>query len=429
MKDKRKIAVIGLGYVGLPVATIFAREGYEVVGFDVSQKRVDELKNKIDVTIEVEPHELESENLHFTCDASDMKSCDFFIVTVPTPIDDANQPDLSILRSASKTIGEVLSKGDIVVYESTVYPGATEEDCIPELEQASGLVCGKDFKVGYSPERINPGDKEHRFDKIKKVVSGQDEETLEIVAEVYGSVVTAGIHKAPTIKAAEAAKVIENTQRDINIALMNELALICEALDIDTNDVLEAAGTKWNFLKFFPGFVGGHCISVDPYYLTHRAERAGLHPQVILAGRRINDEMGKVVARHLVKRLIKQGKNNGPMTVNILGFTFKENVPDIRNTRVIDVVRELEAYGIKCNINDTHADFEETKEEYGIELQELNKMPPADAVVLTVPHNEYLSLGWDKLQKLLKNDEGLFLDLKSRLDRSTVPSKVDLWRL
>ena len=267
MSTKRKIAIIGLGYVGLPVATTFAREGFKVVGFDVSQKRIKELKNKIDKTNEVSSHELKSKNLNFTYDKSDLKKCDFYIVTVPTPINNAKQPDLSILKEASKTIGSVLNCGDIVVYESTVYPGATEEDCVPILEETSGLKYGVNFKVGYSPERINPGDKEHRFDKIKKVVSGQDEEALNIIADVYGSVVTAGIHKAPTIKTAEAAKVIENTQRDINIALMNELALICEALEIDTNDVLEAAATKWNFLKFYPGFVGGHCISVDPYYL------------------------------------------------------------------------------------------------------------------------------------------------------------------
>lgn len=428
MIQDRKIAVIGLGYVGLPVATIFAREGFKVVGFDISKKRINELKNKIDVTNEVEPEELILENLKYTNEADDLKSCDFFIVTVPTPINEAKQPDLSILKSASRTIGEALNKGDIVVYESTVYPGATEEDCMPVLEEASGLKCGTDFKVGYSPERINPGDKEHRFDLIMKVVSGQDEETLDIIADVYGAVVTAGIHKAPTIKAAEAAKVIENTQRDINIALMNELALICEALDIDTHDVLEAAATKWNFLKFYPGFVGGHCISVDPYYLTHRAERAGLHPKVILAGRRINDEMGKTVARHLVKRLIKQGAS-GPLSVNLLGFTFKDGVPDIRNTRVIDVVNELEAYGIKTTVNDTWADPQETKDTYGIDLVDLDKLEPADAVVITVPHQDYLDMDWQDIQKLLKNGKGIVLDLKARLDRTTVPDGITLWRL
>ena len=428
MSTKRKIAIIGLGYVGLPVATTFAREGFKVVGFDVSQKRIKELKNKIDKTNEVSSHELKSKNLNFTYDKSDLKKCDFYIVTVPTPINNAKQPDLSILKEASKTIGSVLNCGDIVVYESTVYPGATEEDCVPILEETSGLKYGVNFKVGYSPERINPGDKEHRFDKIKKVVSGQDEEALNIIADVYGSVVTAGIHKAPTIKTAEAAKVIENTQRDINIALMNELALICEALEIDTNDVLEAAATKWNFLKFYPGFVGGHCISVDPYYLTHRAERSGLHPRVILAGRRINDEMGKTVARHLVKKLIKQGSNNF-LSVNFLGFTFKENVPDIRNTRVIDVVNELKAYGISTAVHDALACPEETKNEYGIKLQTLDSMEPADALVLAVPHQYYMDMTWSDIQKLLKDGKGIILDLKSRLDRSTTPEGITLWRL
>ncbi|MGB7258618.1 MAG: nucleotide sugar dehydrogenase, partial [Pseudolabrys sp.] len=328
MSHSRKIAVIGLGYVGLPVVVAFARSGATAIGFDIDRKRIAELKAGRDRTREVEPEDLAQKSLTYTDDAGSLKSADFFIVTVPTPIDETNKPDLRALLSASETVGAALKKGDIVVYESTVYPGAIEEDCAPVLENASKLVCGRDFTLGYSPERINPGDKAHRFETIKKVVSGQDARTLDIVADVYGSVVTAGIHRAPSIRVAEAAKVIENTQRDLNIAFMNELSAIFQKMGIDTGDVLAAAGTKWNFQNFQPGLVGGHCIGVDPYYLTHRAERAGYRPEIILAGRRINDDMGERVARQCMQMV---GERKGAL-VTVLGMTFKENVPDIRNS-------------------------------------------------------------------------------------------------
>ena len=350
MSHNRKIAVIGLGYVGLPVAVSFARSGARVIGYDIDADRIAELRDGHDRTREVEAAELGQPSLVLTAAAEALRDADFFIVTVPTPIDDALRPDLRAMLSASRTVGTVLKRGDIVVYESTVYPGAVEEECVPVLEKTSGLAAGVDFTVGYSPERINPGDKAHRFESIIKVVAGQDEKTLAVVADVYGSVVTAGVHRAPSIKVAEAAKVIENTQRDLNIALMNELSAICHALRIDTGDVLAAARTKWNFLPFLPGLVGGHCIGVDPYYLTHRAERAGYHPQVILAGRRINDGVGQRIARECVRLLLRAGTSDA--TVTVLGLTFKEDVPDIRNSRVVDIVRELKSFGIKVQVHD-----------------------------------------------------------------------------
>ncbi len=340
MSPRRKIAVIGLGYVGLPVAVAFAREGFAVTGFDIDASRVRELEGGHDRTREVEASDLKHPSLRFTRDADALRTSDFFIVTVPTPIDEARQPDLRAMFEASRLVGAALKKGDIVVYESTVYPGAVEEECAPILEQCSKLRVGTDFNVGYSPERINPGDKQHRLESIMKVVSAQNAETLEIIAGVYGAVVKAGIHRAPSIRVAEAAKVIENTQRDLNIAFMNELSLIFQALEIDTGDVLAAARTKWNFLPFQPGLVGGHCIGVDPYYLTYRAERAGYHPEVILAGRRINDGMGQRVAKECVRGLLRRKGAGGIVT--ILGLTFKEDVPDTRNSRVVDIVRELE---------------------------------------------------------------------------------------
>src|SRR5579871_5033467 len=341
----RKIAVIGLGYVGLPVAVAFARAGAPVIGFDIDRTRIDELRAGHDRTREVESADLAQRALAYTADAADLARADFYIVTVPTPIDDAKRPDLRALLAASDTVGRALKRGDVVVYESTVYPGAIEEDCAPVLARASGLVAGRDFTLGYSPERINPGDRKHRFETITKVVSAQDEKTLDLVAAVYGSAVTAGIHRAPSIKVAEAAKVIENTQRDLNIAFMNELSAICHALGIDTGDVLAAARTKWNFLPFYPGLVGGHCIGVDPYYITHRAERAGYAPQVILAGRQINDGVGYRVAHECVRLLLRTGASDA--TVTVLGLTFKENVPDIRNSKVVDIVGELKSFGIR----------------------------------------------------------------------------------
>jgi len=423
----RKIAVIGLGYVGLPVAVAFARGGARVIGFDIDRQRVDELRAGRDRTREVEADELSLKSLHLTADAAALKDADFYIVTVPTPIDAANRPDLGAMLAASRTVGSVLKRGDIVVYESTVYPGAVEEDCLPVLESASGLACGRDFTVGYSPERINPGDKQHRFETIVKVVAGQDEKTADVVAAVYGSVVKAGIHRAPSIKVAEAAKVIENTQRDLNIAFMNELAAICHRLDIDTADVLAAAATKWNFLNYQPGLVGGHCIGVDPYYLTYRAEKAGYHPEIILAGRRINDGMGEWIARECVRSMTLRRRTDPLVTV--LGMTFKENVPDIRNSKVIDVVRELSRFGIRTQVHDPLASAEEAKEEYGISLTSMEKLEPADAVILAVVHQSYLTEGWRLMQRLLRAGSGVVLDVKSKLDRASKPEGIELWRL
>lgn len=427
MSHGRKIAVIGLGYVGLPVAAAFARAGVSVVGFDIDQKRIGELREGHDRTHEVDRTDLHHPSLSFTDDVKALASSDFYIVTVPTPIDEARQPDLGAMFAASRTVGGALKKGDIVVYESTVYPGAVEEDCVPILEKASGLKAGSGFKVGYSPERINPGDKQHRFETIMKVVSAQDGATLDIVADVYGSVVTAGVHRAPSIKVAEAAKVIENTQRDINIAFMNELSLIFQALDIDTGDVLAAARTKWNFMPFQPGLVGGHCIGVDPYYLTYRAEKAGYHPEVILAGRRINDGMGQRVARECIRGLLRRKGSGGIVTV--LGLTFKEDVPDTRNSRVVDVIRELESFGLTVQVSDPMADSADAMHEHGVTLTDFNTLQPADAVIVAVAHKNYINAGWPMIQKLLLNGEGLVLDIKARLDRTKQPAGVELWRL
>ncbi len=427
MGHGRKIAVIGLGYVGLPVAVAFARANVPVIGFDIDQKRIAELCRLHDRTHEVDPANLRHASLTFTHDANALASSDFFIVTVPTPIDEARQPDLGAMFAASRTVGSALKKGDIVVYESTVYPGAVEDDCVPLLEKASGLKAGSDFKVGYSPERINPGDKQHRFETIMKVVSAQDAATLDIVANVYGSVVTAGIHRAPSIKVAEAAKVIENTQRDLNIAFMNELSLIFQALNIDTGDVLAAARTKWNFMPFQPGLVGGHCIGVDPYYLTYRAEKAGYHPEVILAGRRINDGMGQRIARECIRGLLRRKSNASVVTV--LGLTFKEDVPDTRNSRVVDVIRELQSFGLTVQVSDPMADSSDALHEYGVKLVDFDSLKPADAVIMAVAHKTYIDAGWPMIQKLLVGGHGLVLDVKMKLDRGELPTGIELWRL
>ncbi len=427
MNHNRKIAVIGLGYVGLPVAVAFARSGTPVIGFDIDRKRVDELRAGHDRTREVEPDGLIFPGLQYEYDVAHLRDADFYIVTVPTPIDVARRPDLRAMLAASASVGGVLKRGDIVVYESTVYPGAVEEDCMPVLELTSGLKAGADFTVGYSPERINPGDKLHRFETIMKVVSAQDARTLDIVAAVYGSVVTAGIHRAPSIKVAEAAKVIENTQRDLNIAFMNELSAVFQTLGIDTGDVLAAAGTKWNFQKFEPGLVGGHCIGVDPYYLTYRAEKAGYHPEIILAGRRVNDAMGARVANECMRALLQRGCGNP--TVTILGMTFKENVPDIRNTKVIDIARALTQVGINVQIHDPEALPEEAMHEYGITLIPFDLLKPTDAVLLAVAHRQYVLGGWPMIAKLLKGGHGTVLDVKSKLDRAQRPEEIDLWRL
>ncbi|HVY59198.1 MAG TPA: nucleotide sugar dehydrogenase [Xanthobacteraceae bacterium] len=423
----RKIAVIGLGYVGLPVAVAFARTGVPVTAYDIDARRIAELRAGNDRTREVDEEDLRQPSLTYTHDPAALAAADFYIVTVPTPIDAANRPDLGAMLAATRTISDVLSRGDIVVYESTVYPGAVEEECVPVLAAGSGLVCGRDFGVGYSPERINPGDRTHRFETITKVVSAQDHATLDIVAAVYGSVVKAGVHRAPSIKVAEAAKVIENTQRDLNIAFMNELSAICHALGIDTGDVIAAARTKWNFLPFYPGLVGGHCIGVDPYYLTHRAEKAGHHPEVILAGRRINDGVAARVARECVRRLLR--RNRGSATVTVLGLTFKENVPDIRNSKVAEIVRELKSFGMDVQVHDPLALPGDAEREYGIECVPMPALRPADALVLAVAHDEYLHGGWTLMRKLLKDGEGLVVDVKSILDRARRPEGIELWRL
>ena len=422
----RNLAVVGLGYVGLPVAVTFGKT-HEVMGFDINDRRINELKENYDKTNEVTTEDLKEANIKFTSNAEDLKAADFIIVAVPTPIDKNNKPDLTPLLKASETVGKVLTKDTIIVYESTVYPGATEEDCVPILEKESGLTCGKDFFVGYSPERINPGDKVHTFETITKVVSGQTPEVLDIVAEVYGSVVTAGIHKASSIKVAEAAKVIENTQRDVNIALMNELALIFDKLNIDTNEVLKASGTKWNFLNFKPGLVGGHCIGVDPYYLTHKAQEVGHHPEVILAGRRINDDMSKFIASNVVKGLLKQGLEVQGAKVNILGLTFKENCPDLRNTKVIHIVEELKDYGLEVHVNDVEADKDEAKKFYNIDLESKEQLPLADAVVFAVAHKDYVQNKQDYIN-LTKNN-GVVFDIKGVIDNNDVSSNQGLWRL
>ncbi|MBA4338920.1 MAG: nucleotide sugar dehydrogenase [Hyphomonas sp.] len=427
MQERRKIAVIGLGYVGLPVAVSFAKAGFSVVGFEIDQTRVSELREGVDRTHEVSKADLDAARINYSADEAVLRTADFIIITVPTPIDDALVPDLGAVRAASRTVGRVLKRGDIVVYESTVYPGCTEEECAPILEQASGLRCGVDFTLGYSPERINPGDKEHRFETICKVVSGQDQRTLDIVAETYAAVVTAGVHRAPTIRVAEAAKVIENTQRDLNIALMNELSLILNRLGIDTNDVLEAAGTKWNFLNFRPGLVGGHCIGVDPYYLTHKAQKAGYHPEVVLAGRRVNDGMARHVAQECVRLLGREGRIASRATM--LGITFKEDVPDVRNSKAIDIVRELNRFGVSVEVADIQARPETTVHEYGIELVEQERLHSADAVVLAVAHQEYRVGGWKLIQSLLKDGRGVVMDIKGVLPRDAIPDGIVLWRM
>ena len=425
---QRKVAVIGLGYVGLPVAVELGKVG-PVIGFDINKTRIEELKKGIDRTREVSDEEFRGAQVYYTAAKEDLKGADFFIVTVPTPVDNANNPDLSLVFKASQTVGEALSKGAIVVYESTVYPGATEEECVPILAKASGLRNPEDFTVGLSPERINPGDKTHRFTKIKKVVSGQDAKTLDIVCEVYGSVVEAGLYRAASIKVAEAAKVIENTQRDLNIALVNELAVIFDKMGIDTNDVLDAAATKWNFLNFRPGLVGGHCIGVDPYYLTHKAETLGYIPQVILAGRKLNSELGTHIAERAIKTAILAGqKINGAHAI-VLGITFKENVPDLRNTRVVDIVRTLQSYGMNVQVTDPLAQPEDALHEYGIELIDFEKLQPASIVVFAVSHEAYVAMPDGHLDKIARPGAAI-IDVKGMLDRNDLTSRgYAVWRL
>ncbi len=427
--DKQRIvSVVGLGYVGLPVAVAFGKVS-RTVGFDINPTRIAELKAGHDRTGEVEKADLAATDILYTDQIEELRLANFHIVAVPTPVNDANQPDLTPVLRASESVGRALKRGDIVVYETTVYPGVTEEECVPILEARSGLTCGPDFKVGYSPERINPGDKEHTFTKIKKVVSGQDAETCDIVAQVYESVVTAGVHRAASIKVAEAAKVIENTQRDLNIALMNELALIFDLMGIDTNDVLEAAGTKWNFLKFKPGLVGGHCIGVDPYYLTHKAEKLGYIPQVILSGRRINNGMGKFIAQRCIKEMVHAGHSIAGCSVTILGLTFKEDCPDLRNSKVIDIIRELEDYDIKIQVHDALADSAEAVHEYGVSLTPFNQLAPASAVIVAVAHAQYRTLDPKAILSLL-GDAPVLIDVKGIYDPTRFRAQgIRTWRL
>ena len=425
----RKVAVVGLGYVGLPIAVAFGKQ-QRVIGFDINKAKIAELQKDLDRTGEVSSADLKATDVHYTYQPGDLKTADFIIVAVPTPINEALQPDLTALRKSSELIGANLSPGSIVVFESTVYPGATEEVCRPILEHASGMKCGVDFKLGYSPERINPGDKEHTLEKITKVVSAQDDATLEIVAHTYALVVKAGIHRASSIRVAEAAKVIENTQRDLNIALMNELALIFHRLGIDTRSVLEAAGTKWNFLKFSPGLVGGHCIGVDPYYLTSKAESVGYHPQVILAGRRINNGMGKFVAEQTMKQLSELARPVNNLKVAVLGLTFKENVPDLRNSRVPDIIHELLEYGVQVLVHDPIAEPKEAVEEYGIHLSKWDDLRDIDGIIVAVAHRGYADMGLQKLLKPLRSQrEGVIIDVKCLLDQSKLPKTLKYWRL
>lgn len=427
---EERISLVGLGYVGMPIAVAFAKK-VKVIGYDLNAAKIALYQSGVDPTNEVGNEAIRSTTVEFTSDETKLREAKFHIVAVPTPVNGDHTPDLTPVEGASRILGRNLTKGSIVVFESTVYPGVTEDICVPILEKESGLKCGVDFKIGYSPERINPGDKEHRLENIKKIVSGMDEETLDEVAHVYELVVAAGVHRAESIKVAEAAKVIENSQRDINIAFMNELSIIFNKMGIDTKSVLEAAGTKWNFLKFYPGLVGGHCIGVDPYYLTYKAEQLGYHSQIILSGRRINDDMGKYCAENLVKQLIKADRPVKNAKVAILGFTFKENCPDTRNTKIIDIYNELKEYGITAVIADPNADAAEAKRLYGVEFVSFDAIRDMDAVILAVAHEQFKTLNMETIGALYaKNTPKVLLDLKGLLDRKTYEQAgYRYWRL
>ncbi len=422
-----KVAVIGLGYVGLPLSVSLAKK-FDTIGFDISARRIEELKAGNDSTHEISADALRASSLQLTSDAADIAGRTVYIVTVPTPIDDANRPDFTAVLSACRLVGPVLSHGAIVVFESTVYPGVTEDICGPALEKASGLKCGTDFTLGYSPERINPGDKEHPLENIIKVVAGQDTETLDRLAAVYGAIIDAGIHLAPSIKVAEAAKVLENTQRDVNIALMNEVSKICDLVGIRSRDVLAAAGTKWNFLKFHPGLVGGHCIGVDPYYLTAKAEEMGYHPEVILSGRRVNDSMGSYVAQRVIKLVARHDLPLNKMRVGILGFTFKENVPDIRNSKVVDIYTELASFGVQPLIHDPMADPHTVTEEYGVELATMDEFRDLHALILAVPHLPYTKFDANGISNMLWVN-GIFVDVKSCVSPELLRDDIHYWSL
>lgn len=429
VNGEEALSLVGLGYVGMPIAVAFAKK-VKVVGFDLNKAKIELYKNGVDPTHEVGDDAIKASSVEFTSDENDLKKAKFHIVAVPTPVNDDKTPDLGPVEGASQVLGRNLTKGSIVVFESTVYPGVTEEVCVPILEKESGLKCGVDFKVGYSPERINPGDKEHRLETITKIVSGMDEESLEEIANVYSLVIKAGVYRAESIMVAEAAKVIENSQRDINIAFMNELSIIFNRMGIDTQAVLKAAGTKWNFLKFYPGLVGGHCIGVDPYYLTYRAEMMGYRSQVILAGRRINDDMGRYVAENVVKKLIQADKPVKGARVAIYGFTFKENCPDTRNTKVIDIVNELREYGIEPMVLDPAADSDEAKRLYGIEFVAEDEIKNMDAIILAVAHEQFKNISIDDLSGLYSAGEKVLVDIKGILDRKTCENAgFTYWRL
>lgn len=426
---EEKLSLVGLGYVGMPIAVAFAKK-INVVGFDLNSKKIEMYKNGKDPTHEVGDEAIKFSTVDFTDDEKKLREAKFHIVAVPTPVNEDHTPDLTPVEGASRILGRNLTKGSVVVFESTVYPGVTDDVCVPILEKESGLKCGEDFKIGYSPERINPGDKVHRLETITKIVSGMDSETLECIAKVYELVVDAGVYKASSIKVAEAAKVIENSQRDINIAFMNELSIIFNKMGIDTKSVLEAAGTKWNFLNFKPGLVGGHCIGVDPYYLTYKAEMLGYHSQIILSGRRINDDMGKYCAENCVKNLIAVDKNVKNAKVAILGFTFKENCPDTRNTKIIDIVNELKEYGINPVIADPQADSDEAKKLYGVEFVDMKTIKDMDAVILAVAHSEFNNITIGQMDKFFGNGKKVLLDLKGLLDRNEYESAgYSYWRL
>lgn len=428
--QEEMVSLVGLGYVGMPIAVEFAKRGINVIGFDLNAEKIKTYQAGIDPTNEVGNDVIRNTLVKFTSDENDLRRAKFHIVAVPTPVNDDHTPDLTPIEGASKILGRNLTKGSVVVFESTVYPGVTEDICIPILEKESGLVCGVDFKVGYSPERINPGDKVHRLSTITKIVSGMDEESLNIIANVYQIVVDAGVYRAESIKVAEAAKVIENSQRDINIAFMNELSIIFNKMGIDTQSVLKASGTKWNFLNFYPGLVGGHCIGVDPYYLTYKAEQMGYHSQIILSGRRINDDMGKYVAESAVKNLIKADKSVKGAKVAILGFTFKENCPDTRNTKIIDIVKELKEYGIKPIIADPMGDAAEAKRLYGIEFADVKAIQDMDAVILAVAHREFSSLTMKQMDAFFSDGRKVLLDLKGVLSREEYETAGYMyWRL
>ena len=426
---EEKLSLVGLGYVGMPIAVAFARK-IKVIGYDLNEQKIGLYQKGIDPTKEVGDEAIKATSVEFTADESKLRQAKFHIVAVPTPVNRDHTPDLSPVEGASRILGRNLTRGSVVVLESTVYPGVTEDICVPILERESGLKCGEDFKIGYSPERINPGDKVHRLETITKIVSGMDEETLDVIAKVYELVVDAGVHRAESIKVAEAAKVIENSQRDINIAFMNELSIIFNKMGIDTKSVLEAAGTKWNFLNFYPGLVGGHCIGVDPYYLTYKAEMLGYHSQIILSGRRINDDMGKYVAENVVKHLIATDKAVKNAKVAILGFTFKENCPDTRNTKVIDIVHELREYGIEPIIADPQADSDEAKRLYGIEFVQIEDIKDMDAVILAVAHTDFKDMSMRTVDSLYGEGKKVLLDIKGLLDRKEYEAAgYDYWRL